>query len=295
MLTATQINGAMAYGMQGEMAQAERICDEAVMAAEQAGAQNYVVGALWTMAELAFITGAWPRVRAQLEQAQDLVLALGSRQSALLPLLGSGGLWLAAGERERGMDALEEVVEHNDGRADPYVLVLAEQRLAEMDLLQSEPERARARLETDVFLAFSPLAEVQLAWLLPWAYLEMGEVERAADLIAPVVADARAQRTRVRLADALRILALVQLRRGQHMAAAEALEEACAHARSIPYPWAEAKALWVHGQLYTATGEPEQAREKYEQALAICDRLGEGLYSPHIERDLRRLARTEMR
>jgi len=290
MLTSTLINAAMAYGMQGEMAQAERSCNEALAAAEQADAPNYVAGALWTMAEVAFISGEWSRAHAHLDRAHGLVAALGSSPFALLPLLGSGHLWLAEGERERGMGALEEVLGRGVGGADPYTLVLAEQALAELDLVGGEPARARTRLETDANLAWSPLAEVQLAWLLPWAYLEMGEVERAADLIAPVVADARAQGTRVRLADALRILALVQQRRGQEAAAAEALDEACAQARSIPYPWAEVKALSVYGQLHTAKGELEQAREKYQAALAICDWLGEGLYRPHIERDLRRLA-----
>jgi hypothetical protein len=40
----------------------------------------------------------------------------------------------------------------------------------------------------------------------------------------------------------------------------------------------------------TAKGEPEQAREKYQQALAICDQLGEGLYRPNIEQELAGLA-----
>jgi tetratricopeptide (TPR) repeat protein len=134
------------------------------------------------------------------------------------------------------------------------------------------------------------MPDAQLAWLLPWAYLEMGEVERAAELIEAVVADARAQGMRVRLADALRILALVHLRRGQRAEATDALDDACAQARSIPYPWAEAKALYVYGQLHTATGEPNQARKKYEQALAICDHQGEGLYRPHVEAALAGLA-----
>jgi hypothetical protein len=33
-------------------------------------------------------------------------------------------------------------------------------------------------------------------------------------------------------------------------------------------------------------GEPLQARASLEQALAICDQLGDGLHRKHIERDL---------
>jgi tetratricopeptide (TPR) repeat protein len=72
-----------------------------------------------------------------------------------------------------------------------------------------------------------------------------------------------------------------------------ALDEAIAMSRDMPYPYAEAKALYVYGQLHAAMGEPGRAREKYEQALSICDRLGEGLYRTYIERDLRRLARKQ--
>jgi hypothetical protein len=54
----------------------------------------------------------------------------------------------------------------------------------------------------------------------------------------------------------------------------------------MPYPYAEAKALYVYGQLLVAKGEPGPAREQYWAALAICDQLGEGLYRPHIERAL---------
>jgi hypothetical protein len=39
----------------------------------------------------------------------------------------------------------------------------------------------------------------------------------------------------------------------------------------------EVKTLYVYGQLHTGKGEPQEAREKYEQALLVCDRLGDRL------------------
>jgi hypothetical protein len=59
----------------------------------------------------------------------------------------------------------------------------------------------------------------------------------------------------------------------------------------MPYPYAEAKALHVYGQLHAAKGEPALAREKYEAALAILTRLGEWLYRSHVERALAKLDR----
>ena len=62
-------------------------------------------------------------------------------------------------------------------------------------------------------------------------------------------------------------------------------------AQVLPYPGAEFKALYVYGQLYAAMGECVKAREAYMRALAICKRLGERLYRPHIERALSAVTR----
>jgi hypothetical protein len=85
------------------------------------------------------------------------------------------------------------------------------------------------------------------------------------------------------LVDVLRIQGLLAHRRGDRHKAGVALEESLALSRAMPYPYAEAKALYVYGQLHATKGEPEMAREKYAAALAICAVLGEGLYRPHIE------------
>ena len=52
------------------------------------------------------------------------------------------------------------------------------------------------------------------------------------------------------------------------------LDEGLALARSMPYPYAEARLLHVHGQLLAVQGEPELARKRLEAALAIFRRLG---------------------
>jgi len=64
------------------------------------------------------------------------------------------------------------------------------------------------------------------------------------------------------------------------------LAEALASTRAMPYPYAEAKILWVYGRLETARGDPAAARKRFTAALTICDRLGEGLYRTHVEHDL---------
>jgi hypothetical protein len=63
-------------------------------------------------------------------------------------------------------------------------------------------------------------------------------------------------------------------------------------AQAMPYPYAELKALLVYGQLEVTRGDLAAAQERFEQALAICDRLGEGLYRPRIEQDLELISRS---
>jgi hypothetical protein len=83
---------------------------------------------------------------------------------------------------------------------------------------------------------------------------------------------------------------LLALRHERWGDVAAALEESLALCRAMPYPYAEAKALSVYGQLYAARGEPERAREQYQAARAILSRLGERLYAERIERALAALA-----
>src|SRR5262249_47690716 len=90
--------------------------------------------------------------------------------------------------------------------------------------------------------------------------------------------------------DALRVQGLLATMQGRWDVASEALDEALERTGAMPYPYGEAKTLWVFGRLELARGSPATARERFAQALAICDRLREGLYRTSIERDLRRLA-----
>lgn len=57
-------------------------------------------------------------------------------------------------------------------------------------------------------------------------------------------------------------------------------------ARAMPYPYAEARALYIYGQLHQARGEREAASARYAAALTILNRLGERLLAAQIERTL---------
>jgi tetratricopeptide (TPR) repeat protein len=122
--------------------------------------------------------------------------------------------------------------------------------------------------------------------VLTWAEAELGHDAEAAERLEFAIAWATARRWHLWLADALRIKGMLAAKQRQWEEARAVLDEVITLCRAMPYPYAEAKALYVYGQLHAARGEPEQARETYQAAPAICERLGEGLYRPHIERTL---------
>jgi hypothetical protein len=147
--------------------------------------------------------------------------------------------------------------------------------LAEIDLREGRPERARARLapsfdavdrdEADVSLILAPYA---------WSHAELGDVASAATIVDRGITRARAQNDRFTLVDALRVQAMVAIRQQQLDAAGAALEEGLALARSMPYPHAEARLLLVYGLLYVQRHEAALAAQRLDTALAICRGLG---------------------
>jgi tetratricopeptide (TPR) repeat protein len=72
--------------------------------------------------------------------------------------------------------------------------------------------------------------------------------------------------------------------------AGAALDEAFAFFQAISNPFAEARVLYIYGRFYAAQGEHEQARARFDAALAILNRLGERLYATHIEHILARMS-----
>ena len=62
---------------------------------------------------------------------------------------------------------------------------------------------------------------------------------------------------------------MVAIRQEQWAEAERALEESVMLARTLPYPYAEARLLRVCGEMHIAKGEPEPAREPGEGTSGI--------------------------
>ena len=110
----------------------------------------------------------------------------------------------------------------------------------------------------------------------------------AANTVEQVLARARPEDMRLVLVEALRVQALVAVRRGQRDSATRSVEEGLELARHMPYPYAEARLLHVYGRLHVQKREPQAAQERLEAARALFRRLGADKDAEWVEQAKRR-------
>jgi tetratricopeptide (TPR) repeat protein len=272
----------------GDLAACRRYHQRARALAERSGNPAEIAfTARFRCGILAFHTGEWDLARQELEQAVRLMRQAGLPFTAAYTLLGLGRLKLAEGRCAEASALLEAAHTLAERIGALQGLRWAARQLAERDLLEGHPEAARARLLP--VLDRSDAAEFDVTYLLPVlarAYLELGEVEQAADTVAQAIARMQAENLRLMLADALWVQAMVRHRQGQLVEAAEALEEGIALAREMPYPYAEARLLHVYGLLHADQDEPGQAQARLAEALTIFERLGARADAERVEQAL---------
>jgi tetratricopeptide (TPR) repeat protein len=170
---------------------------------------------------------------------------------------------------------LAEALAVAERSGDRLMVLLSHGEMAEIEIRQGQPGAACQRLLP--LLAQHDMQRQLLFFVMPrlaWARLELGEVSEAAELVGQVAGYARQAEDLYLLAEVLWLQALVAIRQGRWADATAAVEEGLSLARSMPYPYVEARTLQVYGLLHRERGEPQAAREKLEAALAIFRRLG---------------------
>jgi tetratricopeptide (TPR) repeat protein len=157
--------------------------------------------------------------------------------------------------------------------------------LAELDLIQEKPGAALARLEP--LVERSNPEELGILRLLPylaWAYLESGNEGRAEEVVLAGTERAKAQRNRLALVELSRVRGMVLARDRRWDEAERAFEEAVSVARSLRYPYAEARSLYEWGSMQA--GGPESGRGRLEEAAGIFGRLGSRPYLELVQKAL---------
>jgi len=241
---------------------------------------------------LALLSGDWGRAR----QVFDEMVAIEERNDPFGEYFTSGYssfslgiLDLAMGHEEAVTSTLEPALARALAIGDLQALVPVASAIVEADLLAGRTEAAQSRLaavQTHPGMQYPSSWSSFLTPLVAWADLILGHYDEASKKIEAGETYVRARGNRFLLPDILRVRAQIALTGKRWDEVKAALDEACSLAREMPYPYAELKALWIYGWLEAARWDPTAARQRFEQALAICDRLGEGLYRAHIMRDL---------
>lgn len=108
---------------------------------------------------------------------------------------------------------------------------------------------------------------------LAWAHLELGELNQTEQTVARALARARPENLQLVAVDALRVHAMVALRRKRWEDAAASLEEGIALARGMPYPYAEVRSLDPQGQLPVHPGDPAAVHPRLGYRVTIPCRL----------------------
>jgi tetratricopeptide (TPR) repeat protein len=274
---------------QGDFAAAQVWYERAEQAAERFGDPPLTALVLSSWAFSAYSSGSWPLAQHLAERAAAVHTVERSWTSPHIyitqaQLAMATGNWEVAATALQAADRLARVTRHT------AALRAAQELYAEHELLESRPDAARERLAQLVEQPDQLDSGDAIALsLLAWAYCDAGESDRAAELSRRAVALARQREQCIELVDALRIAALVDIRIGPRQEASVYLEEAISRSQAMPYPYAEAKALYVYGLLHQESGDAARSRDCLEAALALCGRLGEGLYRPVIEQALAEL------
>jgi tetratricopeptide (TPR) repeat protein len=268
-----------------DFAAARPLHERAVAAATRLGdpALQCLMLSAWCYS--AFYSGDWPLAGTLVERADAVMRATSRNHSAITVLLAQGEINLATGNEEVAARVLGEAMRRTAPSRYGHAFIGSQALLAERDLLAGQPEAARERLAPLHDPPYPHHGAVTYGLsLLAWAYRDLGELDRAEALARHAVTLACRRGHRMALVEALRVSALIAVRQGRLAEASATLDEALTCA--APFPYAEAKTLYVFGQLHEAAGDRERARAAYEQALVICARLGERLYAEHIERAL---------
>jgi tetratricopeptide (TPR) repeat protein len=233
------------------------------------------------LGEASYLRGDWADARAKYEGAVRTARDMGAVRYLSYALLHLAELCAAEGRWKEAKQHIEEGLEVGQECSAIPTLRKGQRLLAEHDLVQGRAEDAVTRLQP---LLGSSEHEWPRAFpppVLAEAYLELGDVARAEELVQQRVERFRAHDHRRALAQWLRLQGMILSQQHRWEEADRVFAEAVSLARAMPYPYAEGRSLYECGLLRIQRGEPEQARERLKEALAIFSQLGA---RPSVER-----------
>jgi class 3 adenylate cyclase/tetratricopeptide (TPR) repeat protein len=258
---------------------------------EQLGNPDDISLAHFGLGKSLVLLGEWGKARDHLERAESLSHSCTASFATTWPLIGLGWLYGQGGEYDAANTYLEAALATAQQKGDSKGTRFAQCVLAELDLTQGRPEAAVVRLEPvqgrpgmmegEVVSLVPVLAEARLA------LADDAESLRQVEISVHEFLDRVAGQSRLQLVQGMRVQGLLLGRKERWDRAEDAFREAVSLARSMPYPYAEARARYEWGRVAGTRGETTRSRERLEEALHIFRRLGA---QPYVQRTERALA-----
>ena len=265
----------LAYAVRGEFDRSRECGERGVAIANKTGDTDLLAMHTANLGLQYLYLGDWEKACGYLERAVSLARSTQPSYFSSLSSAYLGVLRKAQGAWDAATRCFVDAVALARQAGNHEVLRYAQSRLLELEVLQGRPAEAIARL--------GPRAEVSdLTWwydvlvlsVLAEAHADTGEAKRAEVVADLALGRARLMRNRVDGVETLRVHAKSLSMQGRAEGARASLEEALSWARSMPYPYAEARILNEYGMLHVREREPKVARGRLCAALEIFGRLG---------------------
>ena len=264
----THLNLGEALKISGDLQASMRSTERSVDTAKRIMNLDQMAFSLSNLGAVLALLGDWKGAREALERAVALSREGGGRDPNSLTGLAQLCLWEGNGEEASRLlrDALALAEQSGDRQMQEWAWI----HIAEMEVLAGRPGQARRQVEQ-----LASREDAELGLLLPtlaWVYLADRDVSMADQTAARAVQVSQGQQ--VYLVDALRVQAMVLIRQERYEEAQRSLDEGIELARSLPYPYAEARLLFEEGVMRMRRGEVESGQDRLKEALAIFRRLG---------------------
>ncbi|HEV3309053.1 MAG TPA: hypothetical protein VG815_00810, partial [Chloroflexota bacterium] len=254
------------------MAATREYHERALAVAERSASPCDIAFARVVMGGYAWLAGEWTEALNRFESAAGIARQLGVSQAGWTMALPA---WIRVlrGREDQATRELEECIAWAEDHSDRHLLLHANQRLAQQDILCGRPRKALARVEQ---VRGTPVTQADMRYGLALVGAEAA-LDLRDHMKARVFLDELAAVNRKEpwfKVDRLRLEAYWFSRTGEVVAADAGFDEALRMAREIPYPQGEADCLRAWALADDARGDGTAARAHLESAHKIYRDLG---------------------
>lgn len=282
-------NISVVYRDAGQLERSLHHQEHSARVSERTGDLAHQAFALYAMGEVTFVLGDWDAAEGFLQRALTISRSLGASAFSSDPPLQLGRIKVARGDFDAATAVIDEgmsIAREGDYHSS---LLLAHCFLAEMEIVQGNPNAAVRRLAEvltpeDIEREDSIVSLALMFWA--WAHVESGNLTDADRYAQLAIKRLTEENSVIELLTARRVDGMIAAARGEYERAAATFDEILDAARTIPYPYAEAYALYEYAMMDLGRGNRDDAMPRLGEALRIFQKLGARPNIDQIQRAL---------